>query len=132
MDIKTMKRIAERETLRYRDNLAYMQGALDAGGDYEQTRFYRCAAWVRAVQGAMAYFMRTDPAKAGFFTGYYHLDRPPTCRDSKRTMAAIAALFHVSESTLYHWRNEALTVVVMAAIQTGALRPYDLNDGKES
>ena len=130
MDLKAMKRIAEREIFRYRDNRAYMQGVLDASGSREMGKFGERAAWVMAVEYAKAYLEDTDPAKASFFSGFYHLDRPQRKNRPKVTMTAIAMQLHVSESTLYHWRSEALSIVVMAAIQTGALRPYGIGTKK--
>ena len=131
MDLKAMKRIAERELKRYRDNRAYVQGVIDAGGDPTKLLFRDRASWALAVEYAKTHFERTDPAKAAFFSGYYHLDRPAKKYEGKVSLAAIAMQLHISESTLYHWRNAALTITVMAAIQTGALRPYELRgDGK--
>lgn len=131
MDLKSMKRIAEKELYRYRDNRAYVQGVLDAGGDAELPKLREHAAWTLAVEYARTYFERTDPAKAAFLTGFYRLDRPQTRRSGKRTMAATAMQLHVTETTLHKWKNEVLTVLVMAAVQTGALRPYSLDDGCE-
>lgn len=126
MDLKTMKRIAEQETERYRDNRAYMQGVLDAGGSVERLRFQKRAAWAIAVEYAKAYWDRTDPAKAAFFSIFYRLDHPHKSLSSRPSIHRIAMQLHVTESTLYRWKNEILTTVILAAIQTGALRPYAL------
>ena len=126
MDLKTMKTIAERELFRYRDNKAYVQGVIDAGGDPRSLRFPARAAWALAVEYAVGHFERTDPAKAAFLSAFYHLERPPKRFAPKRTMSGVAMRLHVSDATLYRWKNEVLTAVVFAAIQTGALRPFGI------
>ena len=121
MEIKTMKRIAERELFRYRENQEFLLAVWSAGGDLNRIP---CALWSKAIKGARAHFAATDPVKEAFFADYYHLDRPPRKHQGKASMRVMAMLYHASESTLYHWRSELLTVTVMAAIQYGALRPY--------
>ena len=120
MDIKTMKRIAEQELFRYQEHNALLLKVWEAGGHINRLP---CAAWVRAINGARAHFAATDPKKEAFFADYYQLDRA-RMRRTKRSMAAMAMLYHMSESALRHWRNEFLTVTIMAAIQTGALKPF--------
>lgn len=125
MDLKTMKQLAEREIFRYRDNCAYMQGMSDACCDHNQLSLHTRVLWVRAVDMAKKHWERTDAAKASFFSRYYCLDRPRKRYEQKPTICALSMQLHVAESTLYKWRNELLTAVVLAAIQIGALRPYD-------
>lgn len=122
MDIKKMKRIAERELFRYRDNCAFLQRVWEAGGKLDRVS---CTAWVKAINSARAHFAKTDPVKESFFATYYRLDRPSSRYRRKGTNTAIALQFHISPSTLYHWRNEILTIVILAATQNGALRPDD-------
>lgn len=125
MDLKTMKQLAEREIFRYRDNRAYAQGILDACGDHNQLFPHKRVRWALAVDLAKERWERTDAAKASFFTRYYCLDRPRKRYEQRPTICALSMQLHVSESTLYKWRSELLTYVVLAAIQIGALHPYD-------
>ena len=128
MNLKMMKRLAEREIFRYRDNRAYMQGILDACGEPARLKEYERVLWVRAVDCAKAYWEKEDPLKAAFFAGYYRTDRPKKRYEQKPSIRALAMQLHVSEPTLYKWRSELVTTVVLAAIQAGALQPYRLPD----
>ena len=127
MDLKTMKRIAERELFRFRENQEFLLAVWSAGGDLTRVP---CYLWAKAIKGARAHFAATDPVKEAFFADYYHLDRPNRKHKGRVTMTEMALLYHMSESTLHHWRNEVLTVTIMAAIQYGALKPYALGGEK--
>ena len=128
MDLKSMKQAAEREIFRYRDNRAYVQGVLDGCGDPDRLQFISRAKWAHAVDLARAHWERKDPLKAKFFLCYYRPDRPLKRYEQRPTVCALAMKLNVSVPTLYKWRSELLTTVVLAAIQTGALRPYGVSE----
>ena len=123
MNLKDWKKLAEHEVYRYRDNEAYVQGVLDAGC-LKGERMWRCAKWTLAVDHAMAYLKRTDPLKAQFFSRFFGLESPLKRRSEARSIIKLSMELNVSTSTLYKWKSEALSLVLLAAAQTGALRPF--------
>lgn len=122
MCVKEWKRIAERETLRYRDYKAFQKGVEDAGGVVPE-RYGYCRRWTLAAEYALAYWDRNDAEKARFFRVYYGIDGQRR-RTGQKGLVALSFEFCVSPSTLYEWRQQIRTVLVMAALQTGALRPF--------
>ncbi len=127
MDLKKWKKLAEHETYRYRDNQAFVQAVLDCGKLSGGEKMQHRAKWVLAVDYAKEYLDRHDPVKAAFFSTLFGLTRPVR-RRGHRTIVALSQELHVTPSTLYQWKNEALSLVLLAAAQTGALRPYTLED----
>jgi hypothetical protein len=123
MNLKAWKRLAEQEVYRYRDNAAYVRGVLDGGGTGGE-RMQRCARWVLAVDYTKAYLERSDPQKAQFFKQLFGLDAPRTRRREERTILSLSFELNVTTTTLYKWKAELLSLVLIAAAQTGALRPY--------
>ncbi len=123
MRMTDWKRLAEQECYRYRDNLAYVQGVLDAGSTAGE-RMYRCAKWVLAVEYAKEYLEKYAPLKARFFNELYGIDKPLRRRCEKKSITALSLSLHTDRSTLYKWKSEALTLVVLGAVQAGALQPY--------
>lgn len=131
MRLKDWKAIAEQQCYRYRDNRAYVQGVLDAG-KREGDNLARAARWVLAVQYAKEYLERYDPNKARFFNRLFGLDRPLRRRSAEKTITALSFELYVDRSTLYKWKSEALTLVLIGAAQTGALRPYGIEGSEPS
>ena len=123
MDWKEWKRIAELEVYRYRDNQAYVRGVLDSGGTGGE-RMQRSARWVLAVDYAKTYLERNDPQKALFFKRLFGLDEPRSRRRERSTVLSLSFELNVTTTTLYKWKAETLSLVLLAAAQTGALRPY--------
>ena len=119
MDLNDWKKLAEREVSRYRDNQAYVRGVLDGGGTGGE-RMQRCARWVLAVDYTRAHLKRTDPQKAEVFSKLFGLN-------AARTAKAVSIELHMSITTVYRWKSEALSLVLLAAAQTGALRPYTVD-----
>ena len=126
MDLNDWKKLAEREVSRYRDNQAYVRGVLDGGGTGGE-RMQRCARWVLAVDYTRAHLKRTDPQKAEGFSKLFGLDAPIKSRNAARTAKAVSIELNMSITTVYRWKSEALSLVLLAAAQTGALRPYTVD-----
>lgn len=131
MDLKDWKRIAEREACRYRDRKAFLKGALESGRHVETPRIAEAARWTAAVEYAEAHLGRQDAEKARFFRELYGLDRPAGRYRGKKSVEALSVKLHAAPASLYRWRSEALTVLVLAAIQTGAIRPYQVEPKEE-
>ena len=122
MHVNDWKRIAEQEARRYRDNKAFLQGVLDSGGAVTE-RYRIKQKWVLAVEYVMDYLHRTDAEKERFFRLCYGIDGT-TRRLNEKRMVALTFEFHASTTTLYRWRSEHASLLLIAAAQTGALRPY--------
>ncbi len=122
MCVKEWKRIAEREAMHYREYKAYEKGVEDAA-DRVPERYAERLRWTLAVEYVLAYWDRHDAEKARFFRAWYGIDEPRRTK-SKNSMIALSFELHAAASTLYDWRKEAQTLLVIAATQTGALRPY--------
>ena len=127
MNEKEWKRIAEREAKRYREHKAFQKGVEDAHGVVTD-RYRRSVRWTLAVEYVLAYLHRVSEEKERFFRLYYETDRPRR-RTDKEGIAALSFQLYASTATLYEWRKELRTLLVIAAAQTGALRPYT-NDGE--
>lgn len=123
MDLKAWKKLAEQEVYRYRDNRAFVQGVLDGGGTGGE-RMKRCVRWTLAVEYALEYLERNDPMKARFFKMLFGLETPRSRSRERQTILSLSFELHQSADTLYKWKRDALYLVVLAAVQTGALQPY--------
>ncbi len=128
MDLKECRKLAEHEVYRYRDHQAYVQAVLDCGKLTGGEKLNRSAKWVLSVDYAKEYLERHDPLKAKFFSLLFGLERPRRRGSEARTIISLSMELSVSAATLYKWRNEALSLVVLAAAQTGALRPYAIGE----
>ena len=122
MQVNDWKRIAEREAKRYRENKAFMRGVMDAGAS-DSPRYRQKMKWVTAVDCVLAYLKQTDAEKERFFRLCYGIDGT-RMRLGEKAMVAMSFEFHVSITTMYRWRSEQASLLVIAAAQTGALRPY--------
>lgn len=122
MQEKDWKRIAEKEARHYRDHMAFMRGVEDAKGG-ETERYRQSGKWVLAVNYVLEHLKRTDPEKERFFRCIYGIDSGKP-RRGERAFLALAFEFHTTSSTLYRWRNELVSLLLIAASQTGALIPY--------
>lgn len=122
MCVKEWKRIAEWEASHYRERIAFLKGIEDAGGEFT-TRAAQYRKWVRATDYVLDYLKRNDEEKERFFRICYGLDGGRR-RAGKKQMLALTFTFHAGLSTLYQWQNEVLSLLLIAAAQTGAIAPF--------
>ena len=127
MNVREWKRIAEKLVLHFRDDQAFMKGVEDAGGPKTE-RYDEAKRRVETVRGVCAYLKRYDPDKERFFRTYYGLDAP---KKERRSIVAASMDLHVSESSLFGWRREVLSLVLIAAAQNGVFRPFALSEPKK-
>ena len=123
MNVKECKRIAEREAKRYREHKAFIKGVEDAGGVVPE-RYGQSLRWVVATDLVLRYLHRYDEEKERFFRLYFGIDGDRR-RGDRRGMIELSFVCSVSASALYEWRKELRTLLVIAAAQTGAMRPYE-------
>ena len=126
MDLKEWKRIAEREACRYRERKAFLAGVQDGGGHVETARVAEAARWTAAVEYVLAHLERQDTQKARFFRELYGIDRPAGRYRGKKSVDALSMKLHAAPAALYRWRSEALSLLVLAAVQTKAIQPYQI------
>lgn len=122
MSAKEWKRIAEREARRYREHRAFVKGVRDAGSPGTE-RSRASERWVLAVDYVLNYLHRTDPEKERFMRSYLNLDG--SRRTKRSSIVALSLACCTSTSTVYAWRSELLSLLVIAATQTGAIVPYE-------
>ena len=128
MCVKEWKRIAEWEAMHYRERKAFLKGVRDAGCETTR-RAEQYRNWVRAIDRVLKYLRQNDPERERFFRLCYGIDGGRKQHD-KKGMVALAFAFHVSQSTLYQWKNEVLSLLLIAAAETGALKPFCAGEGE--
>ena len=122
MCVKEWKRIAEWEAAHYRERKAFLRGVEDAGGVFP-ARAVPYRKWTRAVECVLDYLKKNEPEKERFFRRCFGIDGGRK-KDDKSGMLALTFVFHVSITTLYQWKNETVSLLLIAAAQTGALMPF--------
>lgn len=125
MCVKEWKRIAEWEAMHYRERKAFLKGVADAGGK-ETARVEQYRKWVEAVEGVLRYLGKHDPEKERFFRQCFGVDGGRKA-SGKKGLLRQTFQFHVSQSTLYQWKDEVLSLLLIAAAQSGALIPFQKN-----
>ena len=122
-----LRHAAEQNAKRYRENLSYLRGyeaAADAGRPLPR-KYVEKAGWVWAVERVRADLKAKDPEKERFFARLYHLDAPVSGHPGRGSeVLKLSMELNVSPSTLYKWREMILADLLLAAVQTGVLRPY--------
>ena len=78
---------------------------------------------ILAVDYVLEYLHRTDPEKERFMRIYLNLDG--SRRTNPCNMVALSFTCGTSTSTVYAWRSELLSLLVIAATQTRAIVPYE-------
>lgn len=117
-----MYALAKRELLDYRRNRAMLAAHTLRGAERE-----RAMAWGLAIEGARAFLFETMPEKERAMTRLFGLDTPiPRYQQARARMIRLSMELHVSEPTLYKWREDILQIVLAAAIEAGVIRPFGL------
>ena len=124
MQLRELKRIAEKEVGRYRESAAFVRGYLDGGGTGESARYEERQRWVWAIDRVREQLAAAHPEKAAFFERLYRFDAPHGKRITKETMIKLSMELYTAPSTLYKWREEILLSIAIAAVQSKAIRPY--------
>lgn len=122
MCVKEWKRIAEWEATHYRERKAFLKGVRDAGCE-TTSRAAQYQKWVCAIDGVLLHLKRNAPEKERFFRLCYGIDGGRKCHD-KKGMLSLTFAFHVSQSTLYQWKNDVLSLLLIAAAEIGAIKPF--------
>ena len=122
-----LRHAAEQNAKRYRENLSYLRGyeaAADAGRPLPM-KYVEKAGWVWAVERVRADLKAKEPEKERFFARLYHLDEPASGRPGRGSeIMKLSLELNVSPSTLYKWRELILADLLLAAVQTGVLKPF--------
>ncbi|MBR4907184.1 MAG: hypothetical protein IKZ44_10095 [Clostridia bacterium] len=122
MCVKEWKRIAEWEATHYRERKAFLKGVRDAAcAMTERAALYE--RWVKAVESVLGYLRQHDSERERFFRLCYGIDGGKK-RYDREGLVSLTFTFHVSQSTLYQWRNEVLSLLLIAAAETGALKLF--------
>ena len=83
--------------------------------------------WTWSIETAWADLMHNEPPKARILEVYYGLNNMNGRRreDSLKVRLQVMEELHISERTFYNWKNDAVGAVIFAAIQKGALKPFN-------
>lgn len=88
----------------------------------------RIRGWVAAVDGARTMLRRVYPLKERFMARCFGLDVPiPRSQGIKSRLLKLSVDMHVSQSTLYKWREDAIELTLFGAIEAGVVRPFGLS-----
>lgn len=83
--------------------------------------------WIAAIDGTRTMLRRVYPRKEQFLSLCFGLDAPKAYGVSTHSrMLRLAVELHVSQSTLYKWREEALLLTLLGAVEAGVLHPLGL------
>jgi hypothetical protein len=129
MNVREWKRIAETEVKRYGERTAFIKGVEDAGALLTD-RYRESRRWVETVDAVCAYLHTHDPEKERFFRAYYGIGEPRMKRRNDSAVS-IAMRLHLSTATLYEWKANVLSLVLIAAAQNGLMKPFRQPDPKE-
>ncbi len=81
--------------------------------------------WAWAIEEAFAMFRRSAPHKAQLMDLLFFADVGDTSSDSCARREQILDILHVSEPTLYRWRDDIFQAVMAGAIEVGVLSVYN-------
>ncbi len=84
----------------------------------------RMQGWVWAIEEAYAMLERDAPYKAQLMELLFFRNSGDIPSDSASRREDLMDLLHISEPTLYRWRDDILHAVMAGAIEAGVLSPY--------
>ncbi|HWR23250.1 MAG TPA: hypothetical protein VN366_07200 [Feifaniaceae bacterium] len=84
----------------------------------------RMQGWVWAIEEALAMLKRDAPHKAQLMELLFFADTGDTPSDSCARRELLLDELHISEPTLYRWRDDIMQAVMAGAIEAGVLSPY--------
>lgn len=85
----------------------------------------RMRGWAWAIETTFGLLLQTDETKARVMQRLYSIDGKRRSSAERAQRYALMEELSISEPTLYRWRDEILHTVMAAAIQAGALVPFD-------
>ena len=87
----------------------------------------RLARWARAIQEVRTMYEQTQPEKGRAMDRLFGLTHAvPKCQSNRKRMLRLSMDFHISESTIYKWRDEIVMATLLAAVEAGAFKPYGM------
>lgn len=96
----------------------------DAPAGAAMETYRKAKRWIWAVEAVEKLLLERHAYKHAFFVTYYGLHKPRFGHTDRAILFRLCDQLHASRSTLYAWKREIQTLLVLAAVQQGALRPY--------
>lgn len=120
--IMEMRRLTARALLDYRKNRGRLAAHALRAQEREDAR-----RWAAAIESARALLRREMPEKERAMARLFGLDAPvPRYQKTRARIIKLCMELHVSESTLYKWREDIVLLTLGAAIEAGILRPFGI------
>ena len=88
--------------------------------------------WVWAIEQAYSMLQRRHPERARLMIRLFGLDGRPSAMVLPGWRSRLEEEFHISEPTIYRWREDIIQAVMVGAIQAGVLQPYETKYKKVS
>ncbi|MDL2258763.1 hypothetical protein LJC42_06385 [Eubacteriales bacterium OttesenSCG-928-K08] len=86
-------------------------------------RIRRIRGWVNAIEQAYEFFLLENQTKAKLMEMLYGLDGKPAHLCTQYNREEISQQLNIGNSTLYNWRHDIVTMVLMNAVEEGLLTP---------
>ncbi len=137
--MQSLKQLARERLNAYRQENTLLK-ALDAGDDGaqisrvtgrmippptpQQVRAMR--QWNLAIRNAVRLMGKSHHDKARFMVRYFGLETPINRSQSPAArLIRLSQDYNVAQSTLYSWIDDVCHIVLLCAVETGALRPSE-------
>ena len=90
----------------------------------------RTQLWLDVIEHAYALLCTEEPIKARLMSRLFGLEHPvPRRKGANERIRSLAIELCCSEATLYNWRDEIVTLVLLGGIEAGLIRLYDAGNG---
>lgn len=123
---KTWRAVVDKRAREYRKLKAYLCGVEEAGAERAPSpRYLETKRWVWAIESVERALRRQSKDKHRFFCAFYGLHGSRGAHGDSAVLMHLCETFHVSRSTAFCWRQEALSLLVTAATQAGLIRPFE-------
>lgn len=150
LGLTDLRRLASEQLLQYRRNRNYLietrtnaetarisaerRRALGlaperSGKKHTARELLQMRRWACAIEHVRALLAKERPVQERFMCRCYGLDTAVPLSEQKRArIVKLAIDFHVAESTAYRWCEGIVDLVLLAAVQSRAIEPFEKDE----